>query len=114
RTEGRPLSEDEFRALEQPRIRIAVDSDVIDVVQIDARFVEAVADSDRRKASPVFDAPEAFLLGRRDKFAVDEDGGGGVGVVSVDAEDDHCGTDTLVCCGTDTLVCASPIMAAPQ
>ena len=53
------------------------------------RFVEAVADGDRRKSRPVLDAPEALLLGRGDELAVDDDAGRGVGVMGVDAEDDH-------------------------
>jgi len=87
----RALGQDEFRALEEPRVRIAVDGDVVDVVQIDARFIEAVADGDRWEAGPVFDAAEAFFLGCRDEFPVHDDGRRGVGVMGVDSEDDHWG-----------------------
>ena len=80
---------------------------MVDVIEIDTRFVEAVADGDRGKSRPMFDPPESLLLGCRDELAVDENACGGVSVVRVDAEDDHG-------CGTDTLVCASPIMAGPQ
>jgi hypothetical protein len=62
---------------------------VIDVIEVDARFVETVTDGDRGKPGPVFDAPETLFLGRGDEFPVDEDGRRRVGVMGVDPEDDH-------------------------
>ena len=89
RAERRTFGQNEFRALKKARVRIAVDRDVVDVIEIDTRFVEAVADGNRRKSRPMFDPPETFLLCSADELAVDENAGGGVRVVRVDAENDH-------------------------
>jgi hypothetical protein len=75
--------------LKKPRVGIAIDSDVVDLIEVDARFVETVTDGHGGKSSPVFDAPEALLLRRGDEFAVDENARSGVGVMRIDAEDDH-------------------------
>src|SRR4051794_33417714 len=68
RTKRRTFGEDELRALKQPRVRIAIDGNVIDIIEINARFVEAIADRDRREPGPMFDAPESLLLGRGDEL----------------------------------------------
>ena len=81
------LFDDELEALQQPRLRIAVDGDVIDAVERDAGFIEAIADRGGRESRPMFDAAEALLFRGRDELAVDHDGRGRVGVVRVDAED---------------------------
>ena len=69
----------------QLHMRSFEDGDVIDVVERNAGLIEAVLDGDAGEAGPVFDAPEPLFFRRRDELPVDDDTGGGVGVMGVDA-----------------------------
>ena len=69
------------------RARVAADRDVIEPPRLDAGVLEAPARRERRKAGAVLDAIEALLLRRRDELAVDDEGGGRVAVIGVEAED---------------------------
>ena len=58
---------------------------MIDVIERHAGLAQAVFDGERRKAGPVFDAAESLFLRRRDELAVDQDAGGSVRVMCIDA-----------------------------
>src|ERR1051326_5062950 len=60
RADGRPLGQNELRPLPQRRAGIAIDSDVIDAVDLYAGLAEAVLDGQRREAGPVLDAAKAL------------------------------------------------------
>ena len=64
---------------------------MVEVVDRDARFVQAVADGFGGEAGPVLDAAKPFFLRRGDDLAVAQEAGGGVGVEAVEAEDEHGG-----------------------
>ena len=78
-----PLRQDERRALPQSRVGVAIDGDVIDVVDPHPRLLEAILDGQRGKPRPMLDATESLLLRGRHEPAVDHDGRRGVGVVCV-------------------------------
>jgi hypothetical protein len=68
---------------------VLVNGDMIEVRKRKPRLAQAIGDGLRGEARPVLDAPEAFLLGRRDEHAVAHQRGCGVAVEGVEAEDDH-------------------------
>src|SRR5437773_5259766 len=107
RAERRPPGQDEAHPLQQTRVRIAVDRDVVDVVELDAGLIETVADRRRREARPMLDPAEALLLRRRDELAVDDDAGGGISVVGVDSNDNHrggCGSSSSIATSRPTIL----------
>src|SRR5258708_29152979 len=73
-----------------------VDSDVVDVRQLDLCCLQAVPDRETRKACPVLDAAKPFFLRRSDELAVDNEGGCGIAVKCIDAKDDHVSLRTAV------------------
>jgi hypothetical protein len=89
RAERRALRGDEADALEEARVRIAVDGEVVDVIDVHTSLIEAVANRRGRESRPVLDAAEALLLRGGDELAVDDDAGGSVRVVGVDSNDNH-------------------------
>ena len=80
------------------RARVAADRDVVEVAGGEAGVREAPRGRLRGEAGDVLDAVEALLLGRRDELAVDDERGGRVAVVGVEAEDRRHGRLMLVTC----------------
>src|SRR5579885_1402817 len=85
----RPLAERIGELAPEVRAGIAVDRDVGDVPELDARLGKAIADRELRKARPMLDPPEPLLLRRRHQHAIPEDAGGRIRVIGVDAEYVH-------------------------
>ena len=54
-----------------------------------AAFAQTIIDRLGRQPSPMLDPAKAFLLRGRDQFAIDKQTGGGIAVISVEAEDVH-------------------------
>lgn len=75
--------------LVQVRRRVARDADVVDVLDRDARGLQAVADRLHGKAGAVLEAVETLLLGGSDELSVAHNGGGGVAVIGVNPQYDH-------------------------
>ena len=61
----------------------------VDVVDLETRALQAEFDRLLRKCRVALDAGEAFLLSGGDDFAIDDEGGGGVVIKSVDSENVH-------------------------
>ena len=74
---------------EQVRPGIAVDRDVVEIVDRDAGLVQAIADRLGGEARPVLDAAKPFFLRGGDDPAVAKEAGGGVGVEAVETENEH-------------------------
>ena len=74
------------KLLADVRPGVARDGEVVEVVRRDSTFLEAPAGGEARKPGDVFDPAEALLFGGRDELAVDDEGGGCVAVVRVQAE----------------------------
>ena len=72
--------------------RLAIDRDVIDIAKFSRAFAQAVIDRLGRQPGPMLDPAKALLLRGGDEFAIDNQARGGIGVVGVKAQDDHCGT----------------------
>ena len=83
--ERRSPCQQEGGALQHAGFGIAVDGDVIDVVEGDLRLIEAVADGRGRESRPVLYASETLLFRCRHQFAVNYDCGSSIGVVCVNA-----------------------------
>ena len=49
---------------------IAVDGDMVDGIEFDARLGQAIVDCLRRESRPMLDAPEPFFFRRGDESAV--------------------------------------------
>ena len=79
----RPLCQGEQQLSPEVRSQISVDSDVIHARERHAPLLEAVATRLGWEARPVLYSPEALFLGRGGDLAVDQQAGGGVGVVRV-------------------------------
>ena len=62
---------------------ILIDRYHIQIGQADTYFGQAVAYRLRREARPVLDAPEAFLLGSGNQYAILDEASGRVAVVGV-------------------------------
>ena len=71
---------------------VAIDADVFDLAQVQPCFAQAIVDRLGRQPRPMLDAAKTFLLGRGHKFAIDEQAGRRVSVVSVQTQNDHFGT----------------------
>jgi hypothetical protein len=69
--------------------RIAIDGDVVQVLDADACFLQAMADRLGGEARPMLDPAKALLFHRRNQLASAEQAGRGVGVVGVNPEDVH-------------------------
>ena len=69
--------------------RVAIDRDVIDVLERDAAFAQTVIDRLSGQARPMFDPAKTLFLGRGDELAVLDQTRRGIAVVSVKAEDPH-------------------------
>ena len=76
---------DQLRA--EVRLRVAPDGDVVELLRRDAGVGEAPAGGERGEAGAVLDAVEPLLLDGGDELPVDDERGGGVAVVGVQAED---------------------------
>src|SRR4051794_38223563 len=50
--------------------RLAVDRDMIDLANVQARLAQTVVDRFRRQACPMLDPPETFFFRRGDEFPV--------------------------------------------
>ena len=68
---------------------IARDGDVIHFGKLYAGLVQAILDRAHRKAGRIFHTVEALLFYGGEQAAVRDNRGRGVGVVRVDAQDDH-------------------------
>src|SRR5438128_3640709 len=75
--------------LNEVSARIAGDGHVRNVGKRGTRIGGHLADGPLRKARPMLDAIEALLLDAADKLAIVQDGGGGVTMKSVQAENLH-------------------------
>ena len=73
----------------QARPGIARDGDVVHFGEFYAGLIQAILDRAHGEASGVFHAVEALFFDGGDESAVGDNRGGGVGVVRVDAQDDH-------------------------
>src|SRR5260221_9967951 len=82
-----PREEREFA----PDVRpvVLIERDMVDLAQLYARLAKAVTDRLRWESGPMLDAPEALLLGRRDKHAVAQNAGGTIAVEGVQSQNDH-------------------------
>jgi len=70
-------------------LRISADRHVIDVTSVDAGHFQHLPNGERRKAGPVFHAPEALFLHCRHELSVAKQSGGHVAVIRVDSQDMH-------------------------
>src|SRR5438552_14886502 len=77
------------RLCAQSRPRVSWNGDVVNLGNRDAGLTKAVTHRVGRKSRGVLDAIEALLLGRGHELTVADDGGRGVPMVGVDAEDVH-------------------------
>lgn len=68
---------------------IGIDRDVLDVADPDARLLKTVADGPCGKSCPMLDAAKSLLFGCGNKLTVDKEGGAGVAVIRVEAENIH-------------------------
>ena len=73
----------------QVRAGVLVDRHAVHIGEAGIRGTQAIADGFGWKTRPVLDAPKPLFLRRGDKLAVAEQAGGGIAVISVDAEDDQ-------------------------
>jgi hypothetical protein len=87
-TEG-PLGEDGLEDPVELHERLFIEADVIDLVDGDARFAEAVIDGALGKSAVVFLAVETLFFSRGDELSVADEGGAGVVVVTGYAEYVH-------------------------
>ena len=85
----RSLLQDEKQATPVVHLRVQIDGDVLEVAKLDPRLLQAKLHRQRRQSGSVLDAAEAFLFDGGNELAIAEDGGGGVTVVGIDAENDH-------------------------
>ena len=84
---GHAHRETQFGAEARPGI--AGDGDVVHFGKFHAGLVQAILDRAHRKAGRVFHAVQALFFDGGEQAAVGDNRGGGVGVVCVDAQDDH-------------------------
>ncbi len=75
--------------LQQVRLGVAGEGDVVDVLRAHARHLQTGAGGQGREAGAVLLAVEALLLDGRGELSIDEEGGAGVPMVGVQTEDDH-------------------------
>ena len=80
-----PVAQNERKPAPVVRARLSIDRDVIDVLERDASFAQAIVDRVRRQTCPVFDAAKTFLFGGRDEPAVLNQAGGGITVIRIEA-----------------------------
>ena len=67
----------------------AIDRDMVYVVPSQTTFAQAIIDRFRRQAGPMFDPAKPFLLGGSNEFAIHQQAGRGISVISVNTKDDH-------------------------
>ena len=84
---GHAQGESQLRFPARPGI--ARDGDVVEPGELDAGFVEAELNCLHGKPGGVFDAIQALLFDGGEQAAVGHNRGGGVGVIGIDAQDDH-------------------------
>ena len=71
------------------RARFPIDGDMIDLLQPQPHFFQAVVDRAGRQPGPMLDPAKTFLFRRGHQFAVYKQARGGIAVVCVKAEDFH-------------------------
>ena len=86
-SERRAAPEGEERLLQEVRLGVAVDGDMLDVLEADPGLGQAPAHRLDRQPGPVLDPAEALLLGGGDEQPVAQKAGRTVGVIGVEAED---------------------------
>ena len=95
---GHAHRETQFGAEARPGI--ARDGDVVHFGKFYARLIQAILDRAHGQAGRVFHAVQALFFDGGEQVAVGDNRGGGVGVVRVDAQDDHleyCGGNLARC-----------------
>ena len=69
--------------------RFPIHGDMVNLIERDAPGPQAVIARLRGQPRPVRDPAEALLLRSRDEHAISEKAGRGIGMISVEAEDEH-------------------------
>lgn len=83
------MGENKSKPAQIVHARLPINRDVIDFLQSDPRFFEAIIDRAGWQTGPMLDPAESFLFRRRHEFAIDKQTRGGIAVVSVQAQDLH-------------------------
>ena len=85
----RRTSKSVLNFLGEVRVAVLADGDVVDVTNFRADCVETRLHRERWKSAEMFMTVEALLGDGEDDFSIAHDGGGGVGVKHVEAENQH-------------------------
>ena len=83
----RPVGQNESEPAQIVGTRFAINGNVIDFLQLEFRFLEAIIDRARRQTCPVVDPAKSFLFRRGNEFAIDKQTGRGIAVISVETKD---------------------------